>query len=396
MKSKKIIFTLYEVSVLLLMLSSMNAYFLWGIPSYLLFPFSIFLGLFIGGSGINTKIKPIHLVCVLPLLLLAFLKFNLIYFITQLFVLVTIIQILSLPYELRTHILLFCSKALSIIVGISLVFWVIHLFFIEIPTISLLSYDDYYYFENHLFFLRLTNVTGYYRFTSVFLEPGHLAMFSAFFLYALQFNFKKWYVWVLILTVLFSLSLAGYILLVIGFVVLSINAKKTLVLKSVFLFATLLLSGYVLVRHYMGEDNIVYKTIILRLEADDEKGIVGNNRTNDYTNANFDNFLGSNNIWLGYSLDEYKKNENAGNLGGAGYKIYLFRNGIIGVFACFFFYFYLAYKSDNRRYMMLFLILFAIAFLQRAYPFWIAWLLPFLCTIQPQKRKSSIIKLNRV
>ena len=371
--------------MLLLVLSSMKAYFLWAIPS-VLFPI---LCLFVGfASGMTIKTKT--LVCIIPLLLLSLLKMNLTYFLSQLLTFLVVLQLLSVHNTRRKQILEFVVASFSTILLVSLFFWILHLFVYEIPTISILNYSEQYYFENHVFFLRLTNFTGFYRFVSVFLEPGHLAMFCAFFLYAIGFDFKKWHTWALLMTILFSLSLAGYILLVIGYLLHSINEKKAFV-RSIITFTLLLVSGFFVVIHYGGEENIVYERIIMRMEADEETGIAGNNRTDYYTDALFKNTLKSGERWLGLSLSEAQMKVGNGDLHGAGYKIYIIRNGILGVLACFFFYFYLAYKSDNRRYMMLFLILFTIAFLQRAYPFWMAWMLPFLCTLNTQ---DNVMKKN--
>lgn len=388
-------FTLYKVTVFIAVLSSMNAYLLWGVPSVVITFLCVLMGFLPYVGGVKPIYKNYYVLCFVPILVLAVLKFNIVYFLSQLFLCISILQILALPSNYKRNLLNFNGFSLASILLISLVAWVVNLFVVETPVYDLIDYRNTYFFENHILFLRLTNITGYYRFISIFIEPGHLSMFCVFFLYAMNFDFKKWYTWVFLLSILFSLSLAGYILLVVGFLLNSIQRNSAIVKRLAF-FLFLLVGGYWLVVHYGGEDNIVYEKIFLRMEADDETVIAGNNRTDSYTNDIFTRFVHTNDVWTGYGLQDYQQKEDNGTIQGAGYKMYIFRNGIIGVFACFFFYFYLAYKSDNRRYMMLFLILFAIAFLQRAYPFWIAWLLPFLCTIQPQKRKSSIIKLNRV
>jgi hypothetical protein len=272
---------------------------------------------------------------------------------------------------------------LSYIFGISLFAWIVNLFIFELPTLGIIDFRNSYYFENHLLFLRLTNFTGYYRFVSVFLEPGHVSMFAVFFLFAQKYDFKRWCSWVLLLTILFSLSLAGYVLLVIGFLLNLIIHKKA-VAKKVVLFSLLLIGGYLMAGYWGGSENIVDEKIILRLESDEDTGIVGNNRTNDHTNQIFSNFMKTSDCLLGYSLSEYQEREHRGDIQGAGYKIFIFRNGVIGILACFFFYLVLAYKSENRNFMMLFLLLFVVSFIQRAYPYWMAWMLPFLCAQCPR------------
>lgn len=381
-------FTLYKVSVFIAVLSSMNAYFLWGIPSVVITFLCVLMGFLPYVGRIKPNYKSYYVWCLIPILILAVLKINIIYFLTQLFICISILQILSLPNDYKRELLNFNGIFLASILLISLTAWIVNLFVAETPIYGLLDYRNTYFFENHILFLRLTNVTGYFRFVSIFMEPGHLSMFCVFFLYAMDFDFNRWYTWVFLLSILFSLSLAGYILLVLAFLFNSIQRNRA-IFKRVAFFLVLLLGGSWIVIHFGGEDNIVYEKIFLRMEADDETIIAGNNRTDSYTNDVFDKFVRTSDVWMGYSLYEYQQKEGNGTIQGAGYKMYAFRNGILGILACFFFYFYLAYKSVNRRYMMLFLIIFVIAFLQRAYPFWMAWMLPFLCTLNTKNTERK-------
>lgn len=376
-------FSIYKLVVFMAVLSSMNAYFLWKVPSVVFYGLCIFSFSLLNTKIVKPVLKPYYLFSIIPLALLAILKVNMFYLITQLLFIITTLQILSLPYAYKQDLFEFCCKGLSYIFGISLFAWIVNLFIFELPTLGIIDFRNSYYFENHLLFLRLTNFTGYYRFVSVFLEPGHVSMFAVFFLFAQKYDFKRWCSWVLLLTILFSLSLAGYVLLVIGFLLNLIIHKKA-VAKKVVLFSLLLIGGYLMAGYWGGSENVVDEKILLRLESDEDTGIVGNNRTNDYTNQIFLNFMKTSDCLLGYSLSEYQEREHRGDIQGAGYKIFIFRNGVIGILACFFFYLVLAYKSENRNFMMLFLLLFVVSFIQRAYPYWMAWMLPFLCAQCPR------------
>lgn len=374
-------------------LSSMNAYFLWFIPSVFISLACVICFFFINLLGHKPNYKIYYFWSIIPLLLLAILKLNIIYILSQVILFVIILQILSLPLKYKQNILIYCGKALSFILAISLAAWIINLFIFELPVFGMINYRNEYFFENHILFLRLTNITGYFRFASIFLEPGHLSMFCSFFLFAFHYNFRKWYNWVLVLSILFSLSLAGYILLVIGFFLNLISQKKAILGKTIIILL-FLAGGYGVIYYNLGEENIVYEKIFMRLQYDEDEGIAGNNRTDMYTDSNYQKFLKSSNCWLGYSLDEYNNKEESEFIHGAGYKMYIFRNGILGVIACLFFYSFLAYKSENRRYMLLFVVLFSIAFLQRSYPFWIAWILPFLCVQIPKLNSEKKRKKN--
>lgn len=371
---------IYIFTILLLMLSSMNAYFLWEVPLFFLEILSIIAGfLMISLCRIKTNYKMIFFISLIPLLILTILKMNFSYFISQFLTYVIIIQILSLPYSYKSRMLKFCGVSFSVILGISLLAWISHLFFIEIPSSFSTNFHNQYFFENHLLFLRLNSMTGYMRFISVFLEPGHVSMICVFFLYAFSYDFKKWYVWILFLSILFSLSLAGYILVIIGYLLNSLNNKLNEAIKRNIVFVFFIIGIFGCFLYFSTKDNILNERIFLRLELDEEKGIVGNNRVDDNTNQIFKSFIGTSDVWLGYSINRFSESVKSNNIFGSGYKRYFLQHGILGTLACFLLYFLLSIKSVNKRQMILFLLLYVIAFIQRAYPFWMAWMLPFLC-----------------
>ena len=78
-------------------------------------------------------------------------------------------------------------------------------------------------------------------------------------------------------------------------------------------------------------------------------------------------------------VEQYKKYTENQYIQGAGYKLYLMKYGIIGTFLIFLFYYTIYRKSQNRKLMCSMLIVYILAFLQRAYPFWTSWIMIFTC-----------------
>ena len=392
---EKAFYFLYKSTCLLMILSSMSAWFLWDIHIGLLYFFSILIWILYYSSMRNKQevhFRSYSLLAVSCLFFVDLVKAENIIPIKTTLLCVVIIQFLSFPDYKRKEILKFCGMGFAIILLISLVGFLLS-WVISIPSFGYLYYENYVY-ENYLFFLKLASVLRSVRFTSVFLEPGHVGMICAFFLYAFNYEIKKWYVLVYLASLLCTLSLAGYLLLIIGFVLYCVNNKDSGIFKWVFLCILLFGGGYVVALSYNGGNNLVNSMIIERLEYDEELGVAGNNRADDATRSRFQSFIKSNDVWFGYPLDQYERLRNSDAIHGAGYMIYMFSSGIYGVTLVFLFYFIMARKSNNKKYMLFMLLLYAICFVQRAYPLWVAWLLPFICSMEIDKKRNKIAQGN--
>ena len=383
---ERIVFVSYKISCVLMLLASMSAYFFWGIPIAYFYILSILL--FIMYQAVAKSKNDIHfqgrfLIPVLALFLLDLPKADIIPIKTTLLC-VVLYQMLSLSDEKRKEVLEFSGKSYALILLISLTFFLLS-WFISLPSFGYIYFDDGradYAYENYFFFLKLTSIIRGFRFTSIFLEPGHVGMICAFFVYAFKFSFKKWYVVVFVVALLFTISLAGYLLLIAGFVFYSLCQKGWAFVKYLLIGAIICIPAYFVALNYNGGDNLVNSFIIERLQYDDEQGLVGNNRTDDATTDRFYSFIGTSDFWLGYSSDQYARLRDSDIIHGAGYKIFFFQHGIIGIILLLVFYIGLAKRSKNRKYMYLMVLLYAVCFVQRAYPLWVAWLLPFVCVLQ--------------
>ena len=91
---------------------------------------------------------------------------------------------------------------------------------VNIPSFGILSNGDRYgSFVNYIFYVKEIGRfgTSISRFSGPFLEPGYVGMMGAFLLFVNKFDFKRRDIQVILLSVLLSLSLAGWVLAFIGY-----------------------------------------------------------------------------------------------------------------------------------------------------------------------------------
>lgn len=300
------------------------------------------------------------------------------------------IVLFILPIKLKEETLLFITKWFSIIMLISLSIFIITRI-ISIPSFGMFQLENNTFYPpyiNYLFFIESTNILDIivYRFNGPFLEPGHLSIVCSFLIFANHYNFKsnKW-LYVPLICVILSLSLAGYVITLLGYLMLTIKNYKTIIYAG---FA--LLASYIFITQiWNGGDNIASELIISRLEYDEDKGIAGNNRTSKSTDAYYESKWKSGELWKGLGTIDSDS-----SIEGAGYKIYFLRFGIISALLVLCFYWNLVPRHYNKRYVFSFLIIVILTFMQRAYPWWYSWLLCFTlgCGIPSSFNR---IKLNK-
>ena len=113
--------------------------------------------------------------------------------------------------------LVYIAKALAIILipGILLSFTNLP----GIPMFHPASEESIFY--NQILNLKVIGWTGEEtsRFQSIFLEPGYMASLLSFLLYAVKYNFKRWENVVILVAIIVSFSLAGYIITFTGYTI---------------------------------------------------------------------------------------------------------------------------------------------------------------------------------
>ncbi len=290
-----------------------------------------------------------------------------------------VLYLVQLPREYQADLLAYVTKWFAVLLIPSLIIYWITLIF-TIPSFGTFVHPNYEPFTNYLFFIKTTFDYGtFIRFNAFFLEPGHLAIVCVFLLMANKFDIthNRW-LWVILTAVAFSFSLAGYLLTFAGFALMKVNS----IARGISLLAVLL--GFLfLVQNISGGNNAINELILERLKYDEDKGIQGNNRFFNNTDFEYDKALKNGDYWDGVS-----DKANMDLIGGAGYKIYILKHGLIGVFLVMAFYLAIIPSGYNRYYTLSFLFIIALCFMQNAYPGWYSWLLPYVIGLDLNRKQN--------
>lgn len=292
------------------------------------------------------------------------------------------IFILCISSETKGFILSYLLKwfAWLMIPGIIIYFV---LFFIDLPYLGMVTYSqdiaqtsDYGYAYNYIFMIRSFSLaSGEYfeRFKGPFLEPGFLGMMSAWLLFATGHNYSRKESWIILLSLILSFSLAGYVLGFLGFLFSRFTQKRFEARKFI-VYLLLLLFAIFIIQNYNEGDNVFNNAIFSRLELDEDKGIVGNNRTTSVVKDMYDKMFDDLDLFLtGYNDSYIDVSDNS--ITGNGYTLFFVKNGLLGLLLGWSFYLYLFLSSKNKKYAFLMFIFFCACFWQRTYITWFSWLI---------------------
>lgn len=265
--------------------------------------------------------------------------------------------------------------------------------FVDLPSLGIVKWRNeelqekgYGVCYNYFFFLKpiyLDAGATIARFRGPFLEPGHLGTVCAFLLFANHHDYSKRDNKVIMFTLFLTLSLAGWLLWVIGFILCRYNQGR-MKLKNIIVYIIILISFIVLVNLNSSGDNLVNNAIFSRLEYDSSKGISGNNRNNEYTDYLFSAMWTDSNLILNGYKDSYIEVLNTDfrtRVTGSGVVHFIVLRGLIGLFGALVFYIFYAFSALNKRFAKFALLFFICCFIQRCYFSWYAWILCYTWAI---------------
>lgn len=290
------------------------------------------------------------------------------------------LYLLQLPAAYKAELLQFTTKWYAVALAGALVVYAAS-FVVALPSLGTFVNPVYPPFDNHLLYLKTTADYGTFeRFNAFFLEPGHQALLSSFLMMANRFDFKRnRFLYVLLVSVIFSFSLAGYMLTIAGYLLLKVNS----VLKFM-LMAGAIAALFFGVQTWNDGNNAVNELILGRLEYDESKGIKGNNRVDQTTDDEFAKFMDRGYAWTGA-----REKINADLIAGAGYKIYILHLGLIGVLLALAFYLSLIPSHPDWKYSLSFLVVLMVCFASRSYPEWYSWMFPYITGIYLAKARKD-------
>lgn len=273
-------------------------------------------------------------------------------------------------YRLLADIL---CKSLAILLAVSMTFFLLYHLGFSLPGRNV-SWGDWYYYTDYFFFL-LDDRSMFEllpRFHAVFLEPGHMGT-TIVLLLATQIGYwDRWYNRIMMLAMVLSFSLAAYglfvILLFLRMWILRKNVLRSLIITCT-LLAAVVGGSFV----YKQGDNMLNQLIVMRLAINETgDGIEGNNRNSEEFLRNYEGFLHSSDVIFGRG--QWVENGGGGN---AGYKLYLYENGIFGFLLIYLFYYISMRHAKDRRLLISMMLLSLANFWIRSYPLWLAFYVPY-------------------
>lgn len=374
-KSK--IWLLYKWILFIGSLYSFKAYFFWGIPD-------VIVQLIFIASGILTymfipylfsvgKKKIVWFLLLLLASILTSTHMNLNGMINSVLRIIPLFFIIALKSRYKKDLFLSIRLWFAIFLSVSLVGWILYLSNINF-SYSIVYYGKIdglyqYIFKNYyLFLVNLNSIYDYYRFSSVFLEPGYLGCLLSVFLFLGQYKWNKINI-VFLICLLFTFSLAGW--LITTFIYLLCRLKKSILwLISIVLFA-LLITNFV--KSYNQGDNWLNNAIFARLEYDEGKGIRGYNRSNEYTDKWFwDQFVHSKDLFWGRgSAFEFSSTD---------WKVYIVLYGLFSLIAYLVYLLFPLFSSQYNKYrLVLFSLIYLLIFAQTIHGiFWFFYLFMYI------------------
>lgn len=376
--------TMYIVCIFMLFVDSMYPWYMWNnlIVRYItvVATFILSVCLILNNPYLFKRIKR-HLVCAILLFIcLIWIAIheggNLLSFLLKY---VILISLLFLKTEYKIHALRFITKCFSCLLLFSLITYILFLFGIKCVSPSIYIYGiDQYVRLNYYTFVTSVGDLDYFRFASVFLEPGHLTMGVVPLIIANRFDLKNKYVMFLLIVELFTFSLAGYITLFVGYVLFNISFSR---LK--YLLIGIFVCGIAIwVLNNNGYSDMLDQFLWDRLEYSDGD-IAGNNRTTSSFDAVYESVINSSNKWFGDSLIDVSI------YGGiSGYKKFIVQNGIVGVFLVFmvYVYYFISYKKYD---LIVFTLILLMLLVQNSYPLWNCIIMVYILGVENLRFKNK-------
>jgi hypothetical protein len=382
----------YKTTLFVLFVCSMYPWFMWDVDEgYIFFSGALVSTLFYLINRNHFELTKRNLFSII--LLIASIGWcnisaNIYGMIGQSFLMLTILLLINTKDYLKADIFKFITNGMALLLGISLVFYIPFLFGMPLPKTPLRDSSIGYGGYNYYGFIFVTNedIFGYYRFKSIFAEPGHLTMGLIPLLFANRLNLRNKSVLVIFIAELLTLSLAGYIALMSSVILYSfprsINSRPAKLLLMFFIFFSVYIIGN------LDEKTVINQAIVERLKFTRSEGIIkGYNRTTSQTDMFYKRFIKSSDLLIG---TDYQKTITY-LAGSTGYKVYFIRFGLIGTLLVFLF--YLSYALSYRKYEVLglFLIIMVLLF-QNGYPFWFAVIFGYILGVSKLYNEQKALK----
>lgn len=351
-------------------LGSLNPWFLWSIGALYPILSSFFFIPAIFFSNVSTKklfTERKYVAAFLTYLITSFYitlvsRYNINGQVVNLFHAITFFCIYTVNTQTSQKMCDYICKIMGGLLAISICTFFLHIIGFQFPSRNA-TFGDYSYTNYYFFMIDDRAIWDFIpRFGSCFLEPGHLGTATVMLLSTQIGKWKAWYNKILVIATIISFSLAAYILFVV-LICLSLWIQRKKIWRKLIGVMILLTMIVISSFYYNHGDNLLHNMIIARMEIDDNGELVGNNRTTEEFQRQFDNFLSSDDLLIGRGDEEIPT-------GNSGYQVFIYRYGIIGVLLVLFMYLLSYYQGKDKRAILSASIIAFLSFVVRGYPLW--------------------------
>lgn len=396
-KKETLVRVFFYFGLLLAFFGSLHPWFLW--PVGTLYPLPA--GLLVGTAMLISKttknnwftnehfVAPVMGYVAISTYMLIASETNINGHIVNLFHVLIFFSIFRLNLDKLDEVYTFLCKVMGALLLVSIPAFLLYLLGFPFVGVNASYGEDLYSYTNYFLFMidDRTLWAFFPRFSSVFLEPGHLGTATALLLSTQFGKWKKWYNLVLLVALLLTFSLAAYVIyVVVIFLKLWVQGKQFVgkLVLTVSLIGAVVAGSF----FYNNGENLLHDLILIRLEVEDGE-LAGNNRVTDSFDTDFQKLAESSGIIFG------KKRENP-EFGNSGYKVFIYENGIIGTILMLIFYLTSLGKIKSRKSAISSFVIALLGFIVRGYPLWYSNYLPYYglahaepCTPNKEKDKKE-------
>lgn len=270
---------------------------------------------------------------------------------------IPILTLFMLKYEDLQSVVNNVARCFYYIISASLLLYLLNLFHVPIPSMGMVEYNQYQI--NNFYYIYTDSLSYEGRFTGFCLETGYFSLLCICLLALEEFNFSKLSSKILLLSVILSVSLEGYLLLVIGIIITSLtktNHISDISMKLLGLFILFVILIFVII-NYKGGNNIIAEKILERLVFDEDLGIVGNNRENIYAQPIVDELFYSNDIWFGIGSERLASALDFEEVDVCSWRVFVVSHGAIYTLIFFFLILLFFYRTSKRKTITILVIL---------------------------------------
>lgn len=233
-------------------------------------------------------------------------------------------------------------------------------------------------FTNYYFFTLQMDLGMFTRFSSMFIEPGHVGMISALILFITGYRLNNWKTISLTVALIWTFSLAGYALYIGGLIIRMLCTSRRPLRIIVYIALGSVILGSIAVWYANNNDDPFSTLILNRVEVDSSGKVSGNNRTTENFDAFYDQFSRNDQFLTGIGMNQmYERFYGTPN---TSYKTFILENGFLSICAFILFWIIFCWCYPSKLALCFSMLLFG-SFLQRPYILWPIELYTALCAI---------------